>query len=138
MTRQPLVDVYDSRSRRLERDRGQRVAASVAEIQDRRDRYGVGLQAILQLQRRFSWSRQSSKGRKPLTAEPEARFSPLEYHCSLFRMRVKDLTPKQLLSVPCPTCGVPAGKRCERYSGVPRKEPHVERKLSAIEASEKK
>ena len=26
---------------------------------------------------------------------------PLEYHCSLFRMRVKDLTPKQFLSVPC-------------------------------------
>jgi len=78
------------------------------------------------------------KERMAFIHPPAARFSPLEYHCRLFRMRVKDLTPKQLLSVPCPTCGVPAGKRCERYSGVPRKEPHVERKLSAIEASEKK
>ncbi len=68
---------------------------------------------------------------------PAARYS-LEYYCSLFRMRVKDLTPKRLLSVPCPTCGAPAGKRCERYSGVPRKEPHVERKLAATEAIKKK
>jgi len=63
---------------------------------------------------------------------------PLEYHCSLFRMRVKDLTPEQFLFVPCPTCGVPAGNRCERYSGAPRNEPHVQRKLSATQASEKK
>jgi hypothetical protein len=43
-----------------------------------------------------------------------------------------DLEP--LSCVQCPTCGVPAGKRCERYSGAPRKEPHVNRKLAAIEA----
>jgi hypothetical protein len=50
------------------------------------------------------------------------------------RCGMKDLTPKQLLSVPCPTCGVAAGMRCERYSGVPRKMPHPDRKIAAAEA----
>ena len=43
-------------------------------------------------------------------------------------------TPKQFLSIPCPTCGVAAGQRCERYSGRPRKEPHIDRKLAVFEA----
>jgi len=50
------------------------------------------------------------------------------------RMKKKELTPKQLSSVPCPTCGVAAGKRCVLLSGTPRREPHVDRKLSAAEA----
>ena len=50
------------------------------------------------------------------------------------QMRGKALTPKQLSSVPCPTCGVAAGMRCERYTGVPRKVPHVDRKFAAVEA----
>jgi hypothetical protein len=41
---------------------------------------------------------------------------------------------KQYSSIPCPTCGVPVGECCERYSGAPRKEPHVLRKLAAFEA----
>ncbi len=40
---------------------------------------------------------------------------------------------KQLLSVPCPTCGVAAGQRCVLHSGRIRKEPHVDRKLAATE-----
>ncbi len=44
------------------------------------------------------------------------------------------MTHKQLCSVPCPTCGVAAGQRCERYSGALRKEPHVDRKFAAVEA----
>jgi hypothetical protein len=53
-------------------------------------------------------------------------------------MRMGDLTPKQLLSVPCPTCGVAAGARCLLHSGAPRLEPHVDRKLSAADAIELK
>jgi hypothetical protein len=53
-------------------------------------------------------------------------------------MRMGDLTPKQLLSVPCPTCGVAAGARCLLHSGAPRMEPHVDRKLSAADAIERK
>jgi len=53
-------------------------------------------------------------------------------------VRVRELTREQLACVQCPTCGVPAGKRCERYSGALRKEPHVDRKLSAVEAIERK
>jgi hypothetical protein len=44
------------------------------------------------------------------------------------------MTRKQLLSVPCPTCGVAAGQRCVLHSGHLRKEPHVDRKLEATEA----
>ena len=53
-------------------------------------------------------------------------------------MRRADLTPKQLSSVPCPTCGVAARARCLLHSGTPRSEPHVDRKLVAAEAVEKK
>jgi hypothetical protein len=53
-------------------------------------------------------------------------------------MRIKDLTPTQLQSVPCPTCGVPAGKRCVLHSGALRSESHVDRKLAAAEAIEAK
>jgi len=53
-------------------------------------------------------------------------------------MKRKELTPKQLVSVPCPTCGAAAGKRCVLYSGALRSEPHVDRMFAAIEAIEKK
>ncbi len=54
------------------------------------------------------------------------------------QMRMSDLTSKQLLSVPCPTCGVRSGERCLLHSGALRSEPHVDRKLSAAEAIEVK
>ena len=44
------------------------------------------------------------------------------------------LTQKRLSSVPCPTCGMPAGMRCERYMGVLRKVFHVNRQLAAVAA----
>jgi hypothetical protein len=53
-------------------------------------------------------------------------------------MKIKELTPKQLISVPCPTCGVPARRRCVLLSGAPRFSPHVDRRLSAAEAVERK
>jgi len=49
-------------------------------------------------------------------------------------MKKRELTPKQAFSVSCPTCGVAAGSGCVRFSGARRKEPHVDRKFSAIEA----
>jgi len=49
-----------------------------------------------------------------------------------------DLTPKQLSSVCCPTCGVAPGERCLLHSGSTRSDPHLDRKLSAAEAIESK
>ena len=54
------------------------------------------------------------------------------------RMRMEELTPKELSSVRCPTCGVAAGERCRLHSGSPCFEPHLDRKLSAIEFLEQK
>jgi predicted transporter len=49
-----------------------------------------------------------------------------------------ELARKQMSSVPCPTCGVAVGMRCILYSAALRLEPHVLRKLAAIEALERK
>ena len=54
------------------------------------------------------------------------------------RVKKKELTRKQLSSVPCPTCGAAAGERCELHSGGPRSEAHVDRKFAAIQAIESK
>jgi len=53
-------------------------------------------------------------------------------------MRVSDMTALQLISVPCPTCGVASGERCVLHSGAPRSDAHVDRKLSAAETIEKR
>ena len=54
------------------------------------------------------------------------------------RMKTRELTAKQILSVPCPTCGVATGHACELHNGALRTEPHRDRKLSAAEAVEMK
>jgi hypothetical protein len=51
-------------------------------------------------------------------------------------VKTKELTRKQILSVPCPTCGAATGEVCELHTGAPRTEPHRDRKLSAAEALE--
>ena len=51
-------------------------------------------------------------------------------------VKTKELTLKQILSVPCPTCGAAAEKACELHTGTLRTEPHRDRKLSAAEAVE--
>ena len=53
-------------------------------------------------------------------------------------VKTKELTPKQVLSVPCDTCGAAIGEVCELNTGAPRTEPHRDRKLSAAEAAETK
>jgi len=47
-------------------------------------------------------------------------------------------TLRQLSSVPCPTCGVAAGDRCRLHLGGLRNQPHIDRKLIAMEALESK
>jgi hypothetical protein len=53
-------------------------------------------------------------------------------------VKAKELTPRQVLSVPCATCGAAVGEVCELHTGAPRTEPHRDRKLSAAEAVETK
>ena len=53
-------------------------------------------------------------------------------------MKTRELTAKQILSVPCPTCGAATGDACELHTGALRTEPHRDRKLSAAEAVEMK
>jgi hypothetical protein len=60
----------------------------------------------------------------------------LFFYCS--EMKTRNLTAKQLSSIPCPTCGVAAGHSCVLYSGAPRFAPHVDRRFSAIAAIERK
>jgi hypothetical protein len=51
-------------------------------------------------------------------------------------VKTKELTLKQILSVPCPTCGAATEEACELHTGAARTEPHRDRKLSAAEAVE--
>lgn len=51
-------------------------------------------------------------------------------------VKAKELTLKQMVSVPCPTCGAGITEPCELNSGARRTEPHRDRKLSAAEAVE--
>jgi len=53
-------------------------------------------------------------------------------------MKTKELTPTQIGSVPCPTCGAARGEPCELHTGAPRSEPHRDRKLDAAEVVETK
>ncbi len=51
-------------------------------------------------------------------------------------MKIKDLKPKQLFSVPCPACGAAVGQPCKLNSGAQRNKPHPDRKYEAAEALE--
>jgi hypothetical protein len=48
-------------------------------------------------------------------------------------MKIRDLTRKQILSIPCPTCGAAIEEPCELTTGYPRNEPHRNRKLVAAD-----
>lgn len=58
--------------------------------------------------------------------------------CIMRDVKAKDLTTKQILAVPCTTCGAAIGEVCELNTGDPRTEPHRDRKLSAADAVEAK
>ena len=53
-------------------------------------------------------------------------------------VKSKELTPKQLISVPCKTCGAAIEEPCELHTGALRSEPHRDRKLSAADALDAK
>jgi hypothetical protein len=53
-------------------------------------------------------------------------------------VKTRELTRKQILSVPCLTCGAATEEACELHTGALRTEPHRDRKLSAAEAVETK
>jgi hypothetical protein len=53
-------------------------------------------------------------------------------------VKTKELTPNEILSVPCPTCGAALDEGCVLHAGARRTEPHRDRKLSAAEAVETK
>ena len=53
-------------------------------------------------------------------------------------MRMPELTRIELCSVRCPTCGVAAGQLCQVALGFTSFQPHLDRKLCAIEALEQK
>jgi len=53
-------------------------------------------------------------------------------------VKSNQLTPKQISSVACPTCGAAIGEPCELHTGALRSEPHRDRKLSAADAVESK
>jgi len=52
-------------------------------------------------------------------------------------VKTRELTRKQILSVPCPTCRAVIGKACALLTGALRSKPHRDRKLSAAEAVER-
>ena len=69
-------------------------------------------------------------------SEIEQTRDPPESHS--VSMKKRDLTPKQMTAVPCPSCGAGVGMSCELHAGGKRSEPHVDRKLAAIEAMEQR
>jgi hypothetical protein len=46
-------------------------------------------------------------------------------------MKAKKPTLKKVQSIRCPTCGAGPGERCELSTGLPRTEPHRDRRLIA-------
>ena len=53
-------------------------------------------------------------------------------------LKTKELSGKQILSVPCTICGAAIKEPCKLNTGALRTEPHRDRKLSAAEAVEQK
>jgi hypothetical protein len=53
-------------------------------------------------------------------------------------VKTKELSRKQILFVPCPTCGAALEEGCVLHTGALRTEPHRDRKLSAADAVETK
>ena len=46
---------------------------------------------------------------------------------------VMKVTQKEALAVRCPTCGAKPREKCELSTGLPRTEPHRDRRLAALE-----
>ncbi len=48
-------------------------------------------------------------------------------------MKAKKNKAEQALSVSCPTCGAKRGEKCELSTGLPRTEPHRDRRIASKE-----
>jgi hypothetical protein len=72
--------------------------------------------------------------RRELSEIEQIREGWLQSHS--VRMKKSELTLKQVSAIPCPTCGAAIGMPCVLHSGGKRLEPHVDRKLAAIEGLE--
>jgi hypothetical protein len=46
-------------------------------------------------------------------------------------MFMKKVSEKKVLSIRCPTCGAKPGEKCELSTGLPRTDPHRDRRLAA-------
>jgi hypothetical protein len=46
---------------------------------------------------------------------------------------MKKLSPKQVLAVRCPTCSAKPGEKCQLATGLPRINPHRDRRVIAKE-----
>jgi CRP-like cAMP-binding protein len=69
-----------------------------------------------------------SRRRRPRWASRNCRVVPF---CTRRFVVTKELSPKQVLAVRCPTCGAAPGEKCELSTGQPRTRPHRDRRLSA-------
>ena len=71
----------------------------------------------------------------PIRPRPSVRSSlvridrfPLKYPAQYVVMKVSE---KKVLSIRCPTCGAKPGEKCELSTGLPRTDPHRDRRLAA-------
>ena len=46
-------------------------------------------------------------------------------------MKIRQLDPDRILSIPCPTCGAQPEQKCELATGQPLTNPHRSRRLDA-------
>jgi hypothetical protein len=63
---------------------------------------------------------------------------PAPEHSIIYSVKIKELTPKQALSMLCSTCGAAIDEVCELHSGAQRTEPHRERERCAAAAVDAK
>ena len=60
------------------------------------------------------------------------RIDQLPVECAVHYATMK-VSEKQALSVRCPTCGARPGEKCELSTGLPRTDPHRDRRLAAFD-----
>jgi len=55
----------------------------------------------------------------------------MQLRITAYKPPVKRAIRRAALSLPCPTCGVKPGERCMNKSGLPRRDPHRDRRQIA-------
>jgi hypothetical protein len=75
----------------------------------------------------------TKRGRSPKMKPPFKIDQPYTRVRSIIFLMKKELNPKQVLAVRCPTCGAAPGEKCELSTGQPRMNPHRDRRLIAAD-----